>query len=329
MSAIGFESRGGAELAALVDDLISSSAIEGVVLNMDSVRSSVARKLGISDGGLTHVDHYTDGLVEVMLDAVNNSGQPLTAQRLFDWHAALFPFGRSGMRSITVAAWRMGDEPMQVVSGAMGHEKVHYEAPPSSSVPAEMDLFFSWASDNSTDPVVAAAVASLWFVTLQHFDDGNGRMSRTIADYVRPRAAGGGGRFYSMSAEILRDRKQYYDVLERAQKGSMDVTEWILWFLGCLERALVRAGSVVERSVRKAAYWDRFIDVEVNERQRKVINRLWDGFEGKLTSSKYAKICHISPDTAVRDINDLLDKGMLIRGQSSGRSTHYLLPDEF
>lgn len=327
MSMLGFNGKSQALLSAMTDELISSSEIEGVLLNPKSVRSSLARRLGIEDDGLLAEDHYVEGLVDVMLDAVHNYRAPLTAERLFGWHAALFPLGRSGMHSITVADWRKGEEPMQVVSGAFGHEKVHYEAPASADVPTEMARLIDWCNSSDQSPFIMAAVAHLWFVTIHPFDDGNGRISRTIADMLLARLDLGSGRYYSMSAEINRNKKAYYEILERTQKGDLDITEWILWFFNCLEKAITRTSTVVERTLEKAAYWDKFRDVEINERQRKVINRLWDGFDGKLTTSKWAKICSCSQDTALRDINDLISKDMLRDSGEGGRSTNYLLPE--
>ena len=325
MLGIGDKSR--AMLSALTDDLTGSSEIEGVVLNAASVRSSIARRLGIEDDGLLAQDHYVEGLVDVMLDAVGNCHAPLSDDRLFGWHAALFPTGRSGMYKITVADWCKGAEPMQVVSGAFGHEKVHYEAPPSDAVSAEMARLMEWCNTAGESPFLMSAVAHLWFVTIHPFDDGNGRLGRTLADMLLARLDEGAGRFYSMSAEINRNKNAYYEVLERTQKGGLDITEWLLWFFGCLESAITRASATVERTMLKAAYWDRFRGQTVNERQTKVINRLWDGFDGKLTSSKWAKICHCSQDTALRDINDLIAKGMLRPAPGGGRSTNYLLPE--
>lgn len=327
MSMLGFNGKSQALLSAMTDELISSSEIEGVLLNPKSVSSSLARRLGIEDEGLLAEDHYVEGLVDVMLDAVHNYRAPLTAERLFGWHAALFPLGRSGMHSITVADWRKGEEPMQVVSGAFGHEKVHYEAPASADVPAEMARLIDWCNSSDQSPFIMAAVAHLWFVTIHPFDDGNGRISRTIADMLLARLDLGSGRYYSMSAEINRNKKAYYEILERTQKGDLDITEWILWFFDCLEKAITRTSAVVERTLEKSAYWDKFRDVEINERQRKVINRLWDGFDGKLTTSKWAKICSCSQDTALRDINDLISKDMLRDSGEGGRSTNYLLPE--
>lgn len=326
MSMLGFNEKNRSLLSAMSEDLLGSSEIEGVQLNPDSVRSSIARRLGMDDDGMLAEDHYVEGLVDVMLDAVHNCREPLSEERLFGWHAALFPLGRSGMRRITVADWRKGEEPMQVVSGALGHEKVHYEAPASADVPAEMERLIHWCNNACLSPFIMAATAHLWFVTVHPFDDGNGRISRTLADMLLVRLDNDSTRYYSMSAEINRKKKSYYEILERTQRGGLDITEWLLWFFDCLEKAITRAFSIIEGTLDKAAYWDRFRDTEINERQRKVINRLWNGFEGKLTSSKWAKICRCSQDTALRDINGLLSKGMLRKGEEGGRSAHYLLP---
>lgn len=327
MSMLGLNDKSRSLLSAMTDELISSSEIEGVSLNPGSVRSSIARRLGIEDDGMLAEDHYVEGLVDVMLDAIRNCREPLSDERLFGWHAALFPLGRTGMHRITVADWRKGDEPMQVVSGAFGHEKVHYEAPASRDVPAEMSRLIEWCNTVDMSPFIMAAVAHLWFVTIHPFDDGNGRISRTLADMFLARLDDGFSRYYSMSAEINRNKKAYYEILERTQKGNLDITEWLLWFFGCLENAIMRASGVIETTLRKAAYWDRFCDEEINERQRKVINRLWVGFDGKLTSSKWAKMCHCSQDTALRDINNLIARGMLRNSGEGGRTTNYLLPE--
>lgn len=326
MAMLGFDDKSQSFLSAMMDDLIGSSEIEGVVLNPVSVRSSIARRLGIESDGLLVEDHYVEGLVDVMLDALRNCREPLSEDRLFGWHAALFPLGRSGMYKITVADWRKGDEPMQVVSGAFGHEKVHYEAPPTDRVAYEMARLIEWCNSVELSPFIMAGIAHLWFVTVHPFDDGNGRISRTLADMFLARIDVDHARYYSLSAEINRNKKEYYNILEHTQKGDLDITEWLLWFLQCLENAVSRAFDVIERTIRKGAYWERFRHEEINERQRKVINRLWDGFDGKLTSSKWAKICSCSQDTALRDINDLLAKGMLRDSGERGRSANYLLP---
>jgi len=327
MSMLGFDHKNRTMLTAMTDDLIGSSEIEGVMLNPNSVRSSIARRLGIKDDGMLVEDHYVEGLVDVMLDAVRNCREPLTDKRLFNWHGALFPLGRSGMYEITVADWRKGEQPMQVVSGALGHEKVHYEAPASSDVAYEMSRLIEWCNTANFSPYIMAAVAHLWFVTIHPFDDGNGRISRTLADMFLSRADDGPMRYYSMSDEINRNKKDYYDILERTQKGNLDITEWLLWFFNRLDNAISRASATIDHTIQKAAYWGKFNDVDINLRQRKVINRLWDGFYGKLTTSKWAKICNCSQDTALRDINDLIAKGMLRSSCEKGRSTNYILTE--
>ena len=274
-------------------------------------------------------DHYTEGVVQVMLDAVQHSDTPLTEQRLFNWHAALFPLGRSGIVPITVAAWRQGTEPMQVVSGAMGKEKIHYEAPPSEDVPHQMQLFLYWFnSEPTTDPVLKAAIAHLWFVNIHPFDDGNGRLTRTLTDMLLARADGTPQRFYSMSAAILRDRKNYYEVLEYMGKHGLDITQWILWFLQTMESAIDTAVEKTHRVVRKSLFWQEHCNIALNERQIKVINHLWDGFEGKLNTSKWAKMTKTSTATALRDIQNLVEKGILRCSNESGRSTNYELVEE-
>ncbi len=328
MGGLGFDVRNKASLDVMTEDVLRSSEIEGVILDSDRVRSSIARHLGIESEGLPEPDHYTEGVVQVMLDAVRNSENPLTHERLFGWHSALFPTGRSGMYKITVGAYRVGEEPMQVVSGAMGRERVHYEAPASAEVPKMMDDFLTWVNDdNHIDPVLKAAVAHLWFVAIHPFDDGNGRITRTITDMLLAKADGMPHRFYSMSAEIMKVRKSYYEVLEKTTTGSLDITLWLDWFLRAMKNAILHSEEVVRRIVRKSSFWERHREVSMNERQVKMINRLWDGFEGKLTSSKWAKITKTSPATALRDITDLLDKGVLVVSEDGGRSTNYLLKD--
>ena len=326
VSMLGFEDRGKTQLEALTAELVNSSDIEGLRLNPESVRSSIARRLGLDSEGLVNEDHYVEGLVNVMMDAVRNASEPLTADRIFDWHAALFPTGRSGGVRISVAQWRSGAEAMRVVSGAMGHETVHFEAPPSPMVSAEMSKLLEWVEKEPVNAVIKSAIVHLWFVTIHPFDDGNGRISRTLADMMLARGDAGFGRYFSMSAEINRHKKSYYDILEDTQKGNMDITAWLLWFCDCLSGAISHTMDILDNAVRKGLYWQRHQNAEVNERQRKVINRLWDGFEGKLTTSKWAKICHCSQDTALRDIRDLIDKGMLKPTEAGGRSTAYELP---
>ncbi len=317
-------------LTSMAEEVVSSSQIEGVTLNPESVRSSLARRLGIEEASQSSDDHYVEGLVEVMLDAVRGGSMPLTEERLFDWHSALFPTGRSAGRRIVVAGWRQGDEPMQVVSGPLGKETVHYEAPPSECVPGEMRQFIDWVNTAQLPVYIKSGIAHLWLVTIHPFDDGNGRMSRTVADTVLSQAHSDGNSYFSVSAEIVREKKSYYEVLEKAQKGGLDITSWLQWFLDCLFRALQHTDDTLCAVLRKSVYWRHFNErgVTVNERQRKVVNRLWDGFFGKLTTSKYAKMCHCSQDTAARDINDLIGKGMLAKGQSGGRSTSYALPPD-
>jgi Fic family protein len=264
-----------------------------------------------------------------MLDAVRNSNEPLTHDRLFNWHAALFPTGRSGMYPITVAAYRVGVEPMQVVSGAMGREKVHYEAPASDAVPEMMDEFLTWINDQQDiDPILKAAIAHLWFVAIHPFDDGNGRLTRTITDMLLAKADGMPHRFYSMSAEILRERKGYYAALEKTTTGGMDITLWLEWFLQTLRSAILRAETTVQRVVKKSLFWQDYSEVAMNERQKKVVNMLWDGFDGKLNTSKWAKITKTSQATALRDISDLIEKGILVVSNEGGRSTNYLLKED-
>ena len=325
MAMLGFNDKRTSILTALTDELINSSEIEGIKLNPESVRSSLARHLGIEDDGILIEDHYIEGLVEVMLDALKNCREKLTAERIFGWHAALFPTGRSGMHKITVGDWRVGDEPMQVVSGAMGHEKVHYQAPPSEAVPKEMETLIKWCNREDLSPYLMAALAHLWFVTIHPFDDGNGRISRTLSDMILARVDEGQTRYYSMSGEINRHKKEYYDILEKTQKGNLDITEWILWFFNCLEEAIERSTGILDRVVQKSVFWEQYRRVELNMRQHKIINRLWDHFDGKLTTSKWAKMCKCSQDTALRDINDLIEKGILCAGNEGGRSTHYKL----
>lgn len=330
MSGLGFNIQSRTALDTMTEDVLRSNEIEGVILNSARVRSSIARHLGIDTSGLPQPDHYTEGVVQVMMDAVRNSDKPLTHERLFNWHAAIFPTGRSGINPIIVGAYRTGSEPMQIVSGAMGKEKVHYEAPPSDTIPVMMDKFVSWVNseDSNTDPVLKAATAHLWFVAIHPFDDGNGRLARTITDMLLAKADGLHLRFYSMSAEILREKKSYYSILEKTTTGSTDITAWIEWFLQTISHALKRTEGTVNRVVKKSSFWQRHRDAAMNERQVKIVNMLWDGFTGKLTSSKWAKITKVSQATALRDITDLIDKGVLVPAADGGRSTNYLLKDD-
>ena len=325
MSALGFDGLA-QQVEAITSEIVGSSQIEGVVLNADSVRSSVARHLGLETAGTERTDHYTEGVVNSLMEATRAYDQPLTAERMFGWHAAYFPTGYSDGYKITVADWRVGDEPMQVVSGPMGKETVHFVAPSSDQVPSMMQAFIDWYnSDDKTDPILRAAIAHLWFVTVHPFDDGNGRMARTITELMLARADGCSQRFYSLSAEIHRQRKTYYDALEQAQKGTIDITPWLLWFVEALRNALTYALQTTDRVLQKAHFWEQHNDLDINERQRKVINRLWDGFEGKLTTQKYAKINHCSQDTALRDIQALIAQNILRKTDEGGRSTNYEL----
>lgn len=329
MDGLGFNVQSMTALNVMTEDVLRSNEIEGVILNSDKVRSSIARHLGIDTAGLPQPDHYTEGVVQIMMDAVTNCNKPLTPERLFNWHAALFPTGRSGMYPITVGAYRTGGEPMQIVSGAMGKEKVHYEAPPSDVVPDMMTDFLTWINSDNTviDPVLKAAVAHLWFVAIHPFDDGNGRLTRTITDMQLAKADGFPLRFYSMSAEILREKKTYYEILEHTTSNSTDITEWLEWFLNTMKSSILRAEETVKRVVSKSSFWQRHREIPMNERQVKMVNMLWDGFTGKLTSSKWAKITKTSQATALRDITDLIEKGILIAAADGGRSSNYLLKD--
>ncbi len=328
MEALGFDLQAEAVLAILTEDVLKSSEIEGEILDKEQVRSSIARRLGMDIGGLAPADRHVEGVVEMMLDATQKYATPLSDERLFAWHAALFPSGRSGMTKITIGAWR--DEssgPMQVVSGPMGREHVHYEAPAAGSLEREMAVFLQWfeADGAALDPVLKAAIAHLWFVTIHPFDDGNGRIARAIADMALARSEQSPQRFYSMSAQIRLDRKKYYNVLEFTQKGDLDISDWIDWFLACLDRAIGGAEETLGGILQKARFWDAIKDQPLNARQHMVINRLLDGFEGKLTSSKWAKLAKTSQDTALRDITDLVDRGILTRDSAGGRSTSYSL----
>lgn len=325
MQALGFDLRAEAVLATLTNDVLKSSEIEGEILNKEQVRSSIARRLGMDVGALSPADRNVEGVVEMMVDATQNFADPLTDERLFAWHSALFPTGRSGMTKIIVGAWRHDSSgPMQVVSGPIGRERVHYEAPEASRLEREMAIFLKWFSeDTSRDPVIKAALAHLWFVTIHPFDDGNGRIARAIADMALARSEQSEQRFYSMSAQIRIERNAYYDVFEATQKGDLDVTSWLEWFLKCLDGAIEGAEQTLASVIKKARFWETFKDRPLNERQRRIINRLLDGFEGKMTSSKWAKLTKSSADTALRDINDLIVKGMLERQPGGGRSTSY------
>lgn len=327
MEALGFNLQQEAVLQTLTADVLKSSEIEGENLNAEQVRSSIARRLGMDIGALKPADRNVEGVVELMLDATRHYNEPLTSERLFAWHAALFPTGRSGMRKITTGAWRDDREgPMQVVSGPMGRKRVHYEAPKAARLDGEMNSFLDWFErKDTTDAVLRAGLAHLWFVTIHPFDDGNGRIARAIADMALARSEHSPQRFYSMSAQIKKEHNDYYGILESTQKEAMDVTPWMEWFLGCLGRAIDGAQETLGSVLDKARFWDRIKHAPLNERQKLVINRLLDGFEGKLTSSKYATLAKCSQDTAHRDILGLVAQGVFVQNPDGGRSTSYSL----
>ena len=327
MEALGFNLRQEAVLKTLTADVLKSSEIEGERLDAEQVRTSIARRLGMDIGGLKPADRHVEGVVEMMLDATRHYDQPLTAKRLFDWHASLFPRGRSRMATIKAGVWRDDSTgPMQVVSGPIGKERVHFEAPKANRLGREMKAFLKWfESDQKIDPVLRAGLAHLWFVTIHPFDDGNGRIARAIADMALARSENSSQRFYSMSAQIRQERRDYYDILELTQKRTMDITQWMEWFLGCLGRAIEGAQETLSTVLAKARFWERVKDVKLNDRQRLVMNRLLDGFEGKLTTSKYAKLANRSQDTAHRDVLELIDRGVLVQNPEGGRSTSYSL----
>ena len=324
---VGMALRDQASLAALTDDVIKTSEIEGEPLNLESVRSSIARRLGVDIGALAPVDRHIDGLVDMVLDASAHSEAPLTAERLLAWHAALFPTGHSGLVPISVGAWRDdASGPMQVVSGPVGRRQVHFEAPPAARLPAEVDRFLAWANAAPTEPaLIKAGLAHLWLVTLHPFDDGNGRISRAVGDLFLARADGSAQRFYSLSAQIQRDRKAYYDVLQASQRASLDASAWLAWFLATLLRALHSAQHTLDGVLAKAQFWQRWAQTPLNGRQVKLLNRLLDGFDGPLTSRKWAAIAKCSPDTALRDITALIALGVLHKTPGGGRSAAYAL----
>jgi Fic family protein len=325
MGVLGFELKNHANLEIITQDVLKSTEIEGQVLDADQVRSSVARRLGLDISGLVHSDRDVDGVVEMMIDATENFNSPLDKERLYAWHNSLFPSGHSGMHKVLVGQWRDDSNgPMQVVSGPVGKEKVHFEAPAADALEQEMQCFFSWINERQhIDPVIKSAVAHLWFVTLHPFEDGNGRIARTITDMLLARSDNQSYRFYSMSAQIRKERKLYYDILERTQRGKINITDWLEWFLRCLLNALEASETILNKILQKHNFWIVNTDKVKNERQKKLLNRLLDGFNGKLTTSKWAKIAKCSQDTAVRDIQDLIDKDILYKLPGGGRSTGY------
>lgn len=327
MESLGFELRDEALLETLTLDVLKSAEIEGELLNPEQVRSSIAQRLGMEFAGTIMSDRNVDGMVEIMIDATSNCFKPLTTERLFDWHAALFPMGRSGIFKITVADWRKDTSgEMQVVSGAAGREKVHFQAPDADLIEMEMNRFIKWFNEEKKiDLVIKAAIAHLWFVTIHPFQDGNGRITRALTDMLLSQSDKSTQRFYSMSAQIRIERKEYYEILEKTQKGDLDISEWIKWFLSCLINALKTTDNILKRVLLKADFWNRNSKTLINERQKKVLNKLLDGFEGKLTSMKWAKITKCSKDTAIRDINDLINKDILQKVSAGGRSTNYEL----
>ena len=330
MQSLGLGAQDEAALSALTQDVVTSSEIEGEHLNPDEVRSSIARQLGLEAGGLAPADRHVEGVVQMVLDATQNYDEPLTQERLFSWHGALFPTGRSGLHEIITGCWRDGrDGPMRVVSGRVGRERIHFEAPDAARVPDEMARFLDWLNRPAeNDAVIQSALAHLWFVTIHPFDDGNGRIARAIADYCLARAERSGHRFYSMSSQIRARRNVYYSTLEHTQKDGLDVTAWLLWFLDCLDAALGASELALLKVNRRAHFWHRHADVALNARQRKIITRLLEDFDSKLTSSKWAALAKCSQDTAARDLAALLEAKVLVRGAGGGRSTHYVLADD-
>lgn len=330
MALLDFDSELEAHAELLIEEAVRTAKIEGQLLDRDSVRSSVARHLGLDTAGLPAPERHADGLVQVLIDATENHDKPLTAERLKGWQAALFPTGFSKLHRITVGDWR-GPSPMRIVSGPVGREKIHFEAPPGDRVEHELNLFLEWMPDDTDrlDGVLWAGIAHLRFITIHPFEDGNGRITRAITDMVMARDEGIRRRFYSMSAQIEAERNSYYDVLERTQKGDGDITEWLLWFIDCLHGAIRKSDGILRNVLMKSAFWRKHAQIIINERQSKVINRLLDagegGFEGGLTTKKYMSMTKTSRATAQREIRDLCEKGMLRQGDARGRSTHYEL----
>jgi len=324
MSVLGFSQKEETFLSTLTLDVLKSSEIEGEKLNYEQVRSSIARRLGIEYAGMIYSDRNVDGVVEMMLDATQNYTQAVDEERLFGWHAALFPSGRSGIHKIDQGCYRHGE--MQVVSGAMGKERIHYQAPPSNQVKHEMDVFLNWFNnDIKIDLVLKAAIAHFWFIIIHPFDDGNGRIARAISDLLLARSDDSPQRFYSLSNQILVERKAYYEVLQKVQHSNGDITEWLIWFLDCLYKAIDSTGETVNNILHKAEFWDKHKETNLNSRQQLIINKLLDGFDGKLNSSKWSKIAKCSSDTALRDIQDLIKKDILKKETAGGRSTNYEL----
>ncbi len=330
MGALGFELRNEANLEILTQEVIKSTEIEGEFLDIEQVRSSIARRLGLEMSGLVYSDRNVDGIVDLMIDATRNYDRELNKERLFTWHAALFPTGQSGMYKITTGNWRDDSTgPMRVVSGALGKEKVHYQAPPAARLENEMRIFFDWFNlEQNTDLVLKSAIAHLWFVTIHPFEDGNGRISRALSDMLLARSDEQSYRFYSMSAQIRKERNSYYDILEKTQKSGLDITGWLEWFLNCLFHTIENSEKLLEKIIYKHLFWLNHTGVNINDRQRKILNMLMDDFEGVLNTKKWAKIGKCSQDTALRDIQDLIEKGILLKSKQRGRSTNYELKSD-
>lgn len=327
MSVLGFDLRNEANLQILTQEIVKSTEIEGEILDKEQVRSSVARRLGLEISGLVNSERNVDGIVDLMLDAITNYDKELSKERLFSWHASIFPEGRSGMYNIKAGSWRDDSTgPMQVVSGALGKEKVHYQAPPAETLEKEMQQFIRWFNLNQKeDFVLKAAVAHLWFVTVHPFEDGNGRISRALSDMLLARSDEQTNRFYSMSTQIRKERNSYYEILEKTQKGAMEITNWLEWFLNCLLHSIENSEKLLEKIMFKHSFWIKHTGLTINDRQRKVLNLLMDDFEGALSTTKWAKIGKCSQDTALRDIQDLMEKGILMKSPQGGRSTNYEL----
>jgi len=327
MKSLGFSLQDEASLESLSLDIIKSSQIEGEILNQEQVRSSVARRLGIEMAGSIQTDRHIEGITDMLFDAVTHYNQPLTKDRLFDWHSALFPTGRSGMHKITVGNWReAAKEPMQIVSGPVGREWIHYTAPSAETIEKEMSTFCSWFNEDSlSEPIVKAGIAHLWFVTIHPFEDGNGRIARALTDLLLARAEASSQRFYSMSSRIMAERKVYYDILEKTQHGDLDITEWLIWFVNCFMNAIRDSESILSKIFAKNSFWERFSHCTFNKRQITMLNKLLDKFQGKLTTVKWAKMMKCSPDTALRDIQELIKNGVLEKDKAGGRSTSYSL----
>jgi Fic family protein len=325
MGALGFELRNEANLEILTQEIIKSSEIEGEILDREQVRSSIARRLGLELSGLVYSERNVDGIVDLMIDATKNFDKELNKERLLSWHAALFPTGQSGIYKIITGHWRDDSTgPMQVVSGALGKEKVHYQAPPAAQVENEMRIFLDWFNlEQNTDLVLKAAIAHLWFVTIHPFEDGNGRISRALSDMLLARSDEQSYRFYSMSTQIRKERNSYYDILEKTQKSGLDITNWLEWFLNCLLHAIENSEKLLEKIIYKHYFWLKHSKININDRQRKILNMLMDDFEGVLNTTKWAKIGKCSQDTALRDIQDLIEKGIMIKSEQGGRSTNY------